>query len=145
MCARQRQPGDGGGHKFRSYLDAHKRPYIHPLDGALSDNVGRGSALDLMEWDDVEEHAKLTNIPTNLGLTGTQLDHLLSAAAKLLRDDKEFQRLLRDIEAKATMESQRPFECIYEYCGPGRTGQKVLQHPLPIRAGIDVYRFGCGV
>ncbi|MDF0677274.1 MAG: patatin-like phospholipase family protein [Nitrospira sp.] len=78
--------------------------------------------VSLMELEDVEEHARLMNIPTNLALTGEQLDHLLSAASKLLRDDKEFQRLLRDIEAeaattplplqtpdRATGESQRPF------------------------------------
>ncbi|MBX3330606.1 MAG: hypothetical protein KF722_09415 [Nitrospira sp.] len=58
--------------------------------------------VSLMELEDVEEHARLMNIPTNLSLTNEQLEHLLSAASKLLRDDKEFQRLLRDIEAEAS-------------------------------------------
>ncbi|NGZ11915.1 MAG: patatin-like phospholipase family protein [Nitrospira sp. LK70] len=191
--------------ELRSYLDADKRPFIHLLDGGLSDNVGMRSVLEtaalvgdlesyfqllgvknvrklvylmvsaetapnvnqytlneipdlwrvgsalvdipinrystdtvelmsqavtqwraqlhhrpptassvfapdadiyfinvsLMELEDVEEHARLMSIPTNLALTDDQLDHLLSAASKLLRDDKEFQRLLGDIEAEA--------------------------------------------
>lgn len=66
----EKQREEGGGHKLRSYLDADKRPYIHLLDGALSDNVGMGSALDLMEWEDVEEYARLMNIPTDLALIG---------------------------------------------------------------------------
>lgn len=56
--------------------------------------------VSLMELEDVEEHARLMNIPTNLSLTDEELDHLLSAASKLLKDDKEFQRLLRDAKVE---------------------------------------------
>jgi NTE family protein len=79
-------------------------------------------SVSLMELEDVEEHARLMNIPTNLSLTDEQVDHLLSGASKLLRNDKEFQRLLRDIEAETVAaplpqsapdrmpgEDQRPF------------------------------------
>jgi len=40
-------------------------------------------------------------IPTNLSLTDDELDYLLLAASRLLRKDKEFQRLMRDLEADA--------------------------------------------
>lgn len=55
----------------------------------------------LTEVADQEDQARLMNIPTNLALTDEELDHLLLAATKLLRNDKEFQRLLRDLEADA--------------------------------------------
>jgi NTE family protein len=55
----------------------------------------------LTEVADPEEQARLMNIPTNLALTDGELDHLLLAASRLLRNDKEFQRLLRDLEADA--------------------------------------------
>lgn len=56
----------------------------------------------LTELEDAAEHVRLMSIPTNLSLTSEQLEHLLLAASVLLRNDKEFQRLLRDIEAEAT-------------------------------------------
>ena len=191
--------------ELRSYLDAEKRPYIHLLDGGLSDNIGMRSVLEttalvgdlestfellgvkkirklvylmvsaetapdvnqyklnelpglsrisralidipinrystdtfelmnqavtqwraqlrerprvgesvfapdadiyfinasLTELADPEEQAHLMNIPTNLSLTDDELDHLLLAASRLLRNDKEFQRLMRDLEADA--------------------------------------------
>jgi len=191
--------------EMRSYLDAEKRPYIHLLDGGLSDNIGMRGVLELAALvDDVEasfemlgvkkirklvylmvsaetdpdvsqykldelpsltrvlnalvdipinrysddtfelmgqavtqwraqlrqrartgpsvftpdadiyfisaslselEHsemqARLMNIPTNLALTDHQIDDLLLAASKLIRNDKEFQRLLRDLETEA--------------------------------------------
>lgn len=37
-------------------------------------------------------------IPTTLYLTDEQIDRLLLAATKLIRNDPEFQRLMRDIE-----------------------------------------------
>lgn len=55
----------------------------------------------LTEIADPEEEARLMNIPTNLALTDSELDHLLLAATKLLRNDKEYQRLLRDLEGAA--------------------------------------------
>jgi NTE family protein len=191
--------------EFRSYLDAKKRPYVHLLDGGLSDNIGMRAVLEntayfgdlestlqslgakkirklvyvmvsaettpdvnqyklneipglfsvsralidipinrysadtfelmsqavtqwrtqlrqrspiaesvfapdadiyfinasLTELEDPEEQARLMSIPTNLSLTDEELDNLLLAASRLLRNDKEFQRLLRDLEADA--------------------------------------------
>jgi NTE family protein len=191
--------------ELRSYLDAEKRPYIHLLDGALADNIGMRSVLELsalveniessfqvlgvktirklvflmvsaetdpdvnqykldeipsltrvlnalvdipinrysddtfelmgqavIQWraqlrqrsqtatsvfapdadiyfinaslselEDPEEQARLMKIPTNLSLTDDELDHLLLAASRLIRNDKEFQRLLRDLETDA--------------------------------------------
>lgn len=55
----------------------------------------------LTEVADPEEEARLMNIPTNLALTDEELDHLLLAATKLLRNDKEYQRLLRDLATDA--------------------------------------------
>ena len=37
------------------------------------------------------------SIPTNLSLTDAQVDDLLKAATKLIRNDTEYQRLLRDL------------------------------------------------
>ncbi|HEY6085907.1 MAG TPA: patatin-like phospholipase family protein, partial [Nitrospira sp.] len=51
----------------------------------------------LSELEDSEERARLMSIPTNLALTDSQVDDLLLAASKLIRNDKDFQRLLRDL------------------------------------------------
>jgi NTE family protein len=59
----------------------------------------------LSEVSDPEEQARLMNIPTNLALTDDELDHLLLAATKLLRNDKEYQRLLRDLATDAATDS----------------------------------------
>ena len=64
----------------------------------------------LSELEDAEELSRLMSIPTNLALTDSQVDDLLLAASKLIRKDKEFQRLLRDLEteaAKTPLISQR--------------------------------------
>ena len=55
----------------------------------------------LTEVTDPVEEARLMNIPTNLALTDEELDHLLLAATRLLWNDKEYQRLLRDLAADA--------------------------------------------
>jgi len=55
----------------------------------------------LSELEDSEERSRLMRIPTNLSLTDAQVDDLLGAASKLIRNDKEFQRLLRDLETEA--------------------------------------------
>lgn len=55
----------------------------------------------LTEIADPDEQARLMNIPTNLALTDDELDHLLLAATKLLRNDKEYQRLLHDLATDA--------------------------------------------
>ncbi|HJT20273.1 MAG TPA: patatin-like phospholipase family protein [Nitrospira sp.] len=57
--------------------------------------------VSLSEVEDLEEQARLMRIPTNLALTDGEIEQLLLAASKLLRHDKDFQRLLRDLEAEA--------------------------------------------
>ena len=54
----------------------------------------------LTELADIDEQERLMKIPTNLSLTDEQLDRLLQAATQLIRNNKEFQRLLRDLEAE---------------------------------------------
>lgn len=64
----------------------------------------------LSALEDPEEQARLMRIPTNLALTDSQVDDLILAASKLIRNDKDFQRLLRDLEteaAKTPLVSQR--------------------------------------
>ena len=55
----------------------------------------------LSELDNSEERSSLMSIPTNLSLTDAQVDDLLRAASTLIRNDAEFQRLLRDLETEA--------------------------------------------
>ena len=69
--------------------------------------------VSLSELEDPEEQARVMKIPTNLALTDHQLDDLLLAASRLIRNDKEFQRLLRDLEteaAKTPLISQSAYE-----------------------------------
>jgi NTE family protein len=47
---------------------------------------------------DTDEQEYLMKIPTTLYLTEQQIDRLLSAATTLIRNDPEFQRLMRDLE-----------------------------------------------
>lgn len=56
----------------------------------------------LSELGDIEEQSRLMKIPTNLALTDHEVDDLISAASTLIRNDKEFQRLLRDLENEAS-------------------------------------------
>ena len=55
----------------------------------------------LSELEDGEQRTRLMRIPTNLSLTDGEIDQLLLAASTLVRNDKEFQRLLRDLEEDA--------------------------------------------
>ncbi len=49
--------------ELRSYLDAEKRPYIHLLDGALADNIGMRSVLELAALvEDVEASFELLGV-----------------------------------------------------------------------------------
>lgn len=59
--------------------------------------------VSFTEMEDLQEQARLMNIPTNLALNGEQVDHLLQAGAQLLRNDKEFQRLMRDLAEEAAV------------------------------------------
>src|SRR5688572_16458035 len=47
---------------------------------------------------DVNEQEYLMKIPTTLYLTDQQIDRLLLSATRLIRNDPEFQRLMRDLE-----------------------------------------------
>ncbi|HEX6948777.1 MAG TPA: patatin-like phospholipase family protein [Nitrospira sp.] len=65
----------------------------------------------LSELEDGEQRTRLMRIPTNLSLKDGEIDQLLLAASTLIRNDKEFQRLLRDLEedaAKTPLISQPP-------------------------------------
>jgi len=65
----------------------------------------------LSELEDGDQRTRLMRIPTNLSLTDGEIDQLLLAASTLIRNDKEFQRLLRDLEedaAKTPLISQPP-------------------------------------
>lgn len=52
----------------------------------------------LSEVDDPDERQALMKIPTTLYLKDPQIDRLLLAASRLIRNDPEFQRLMRDLQ-----------------------------------------------
>ncbi|HEX4968662.1 MAG TPA: patatin-like phospholipase family protein [Nitrospiraceae bacterium] len=52
----------------------------------------------LSEVDDSDEREGLMKIPTTMYLTDPQIDRLLLAASRLIRNDPEFQRLMRDLD-----------------------------------------------
>jgi len=54
----------------------------------------------LSEVEDPDERIALMKIPTTLYLKDEQIDRLVMAASKLIRGNKEFQRLMQDIRAK---------------------------------------------
>ncbi|MBX3347729.1 MAG: patatin-like phospholipase family protein [Nitrospira sp.] len=62
----------------------------------------------LTEITDPEEEARLMNIATNLALTNEEVDHLLQAGSRLLQDNPEFQRLIRDLALDAATTSSAP-------------------------------------
>jgi NTE family protein len=66
----------------------------------------------LTELMDPEEEARLMNIATNLALTDEEVDHLLLAGSRLLRNSPEFQRLMQDLtdDARATSQSPTPIQ-----------------------------------
>ena len=49
----------------------------------------------------MDQKYRTMKIPTNLELIDREFDQLLLAASKLLYNDKDFQRPLRDLEAEA--------------------------------------------
>ncbi|HKY71700.1 MAG TPA: patatin-like phospholipase family protein [Nitrospira sp.] len=53
----------------------------------------------LSEIEDPDERIALMKIPTTLYLKDEQIDRLVLAASKLIRGNKEFQRLMKDIQA----------------------------------------------
>ncbi|HSC56226.1 MAG TPA: hypothetical protein VLC51_03435, partial [Nitrospira sp.] len=54
----------------------------------------------LSEIEDPDERMGLMKIPTALYLKDEQIDRLVMAASKLIRGNKEFQRLMQDIEVR---------------------------------------------
>lgn len=52
----------------------------------------------LSEIEDPEERESLMRIPTTLHLTDGQIDRLLRAASRLIRNDPEFQRLMTELQ-----------------------------------------------
>jgi NTE family protein len=54
----------------------------------------------LSEIEDPDERMALMKIPTTLYLSDAHIDRLVLAASRLIRGNKEFQRLMRDIEAR---------------------------------------------
>ena len=52
----------------------------------------------LAEIADPDERAALMKIPTTLYLTEQQIEALLGAATRLIHNDPEFQRLMRDLQ-----------------------------------------------
>jgi NTE family protein len=52
----------------------------------------------LSEVDDPDERLSLMKIPTTMYLNDRQIDRLLLAASRLIRNDPDFQRLMRDLE-----------------------------------------------
>jgi NTE family protein len=54
--------------------------------------------VSLSAIEDLAERESLMKIPTTLYLTDDQIDRLLIAATRLIRNDPEFQRLMKDLE-----------------------------------------------
>jgi NTE family protein len=54
--------------------------------------------VSLNAVEDLAERESLMKIPTTLYLTDEQIDRLLIAAIRLIRNDPEFQRLMKDLE-----------------------------------------------
>jgi hypothetical protein len=48
----------------------------------------------------------MMKIPTTLYLTDNQIDRLVTTAAKLIRDDKDFQLLMNDLAAKKSSDHE---------------------------------------
>ena len=69
-----------------------------PFAGAPDRFYSEPEYLRSKEEADADEQQYLMKIPTTLYLTDLQIDRLLSAATKLIRQDPEFQRLMRDLE-----------------------------------------------
>ena len=54
----------------------------------------------LYEIEDPAERLSIMKIPTTMYLTDNEIDRLVTTAAKLIRSNKDFQRLMKDIAAK---------------------------------------------
>jgi NTE family protein len=74
-----------------------KRP--RPPDSPFADDAEiYFMNASLSEVEDPDERESLMRIPTTLHLTDGQIDRLLRAASRLIRNDPEFQRLMTDLQ-----------------------------------------------
>ena len=77
--------------RLRTTPRAADSPFAHDADLYFI-NAG------LSEVEDPDERLALMKIPTTLYLTDPQIDQLLLAASRLIRNDPDFQRLMLDLE-----------------------------------------------
>ncbi|MDF0644613.1 MAG: patatin-like phospholipase family protein [Nitrospira sp.] len=96
-----------GVEKWRTELQFKPRPPGSPF-AEDADIYFINASLN--EIEDPDERISLMKIPTTLYLKDEQIDRLVTAAAKLIRNDKEFQRLMKDVEAPAPVASERAAE-----------------------------------
>lgn len=87
-----------GVEKWKTELQLRPRPPGSPF--AQDADIYFINA-SLSEIEDPDERISLMKIPTTLYLSDEQIDRLVTVAAKLIRNDKEFQRLMKDVEAPA--------------------------------------------
>ncbi len=78
------------------YANIRERPYLHLLDGGLTDNLG------LHDLPASPLRRQLLNIPTTFYLPPDDINQLKSAAPILLKQSTEYQRLLQDLAAETT-------------------------------------------
>jgi NTE family protein len=77
--------------------ELRKRP--RPADSRFAENAEIYFInASLTEVADPNERESLMRIPTTLYLTDEQIDRLLLTAARLIRNDPEFQLLMQDLE-----------------------------------------------
>jgi NTE family protein len=86
-----------GVEKWQAELKVKPRPAESPF---AQDAEIYFINASLSEVVDPDERISLMKIPTTLYLTDEQIDRLVMAASKLIRGNKEFQRLMQDIQAK---------------------------------------------
>jgi NTE family protein len=85
-----------GVEKWKAELKVKPRPVDSPW---AQDAEIYFINASLSEIEDPDERIALMKIPTTLYLTDQQIDRLVLMASKLIRGNKEFQRLMKDIEA----------------------------------------------
>ena len=77
--------------------ELHKKP--RPSDSPFAEDAEVYFVnASLSEIEDPVERESLMRIPTTLYLTDEQIDRLLLAASRLIRNDPEFQRLMTDLQ-----------------------------------------------
>lgn len=86
-----------GVEKWRAELKNKPRPASSPWAPDADIYFINASLSEVV---DPDERVALMKIPTTLYLKDEQIDRLVLAASKLIRGNKEFQRLMMDIQAK---------------------------------------------